>query len=113
MLAAPKKLADIGDCIHDCRRVGIQVFVDRGADDDDDVLGVRHDVRNVGSTESPGCEHISQQLICSGFVERHPARIHLGDDGRVDVVRNDIEPFAGKHDGQRQSDVSAASDYDD
>jgi hypothetical protein len=89
--------------------IRVQVLVDRGADDDDDVLafGDRPRIRRRG--QSPGREHAREQLLAARLTERHPSRPDSFYGLFSAVIEGDSESRVGHHQSERKPDVAASS----
>jgi len=89
------------------------VLVDRGPDDDHDVLASADDTVIGRGGEALVVEDVAQHLLRPVLPEgQFPAQ-----NGRhgllVDVVDADLEPARGERDGQREADVASPADnYD-
>jgi hypothetical protein len=90
--------------------IGVEVLVDRGSDDDDDVLRLAYRGRVGGGREGPVLHDPRQELGRSFFLERHGS---LGDEidrPVVDVVERDLQTAVCERDPQRKAHVATATD---
>ena len=71
------------------------MLVDRGADDDDHVLGGR-DHSGIGGGHQAGPDHPRQDLVGAGLVEGHGAPVDLVHGLAVEVEEGDLEARSAK-----------------
>ena len=93
-------------------RVGVEVLVDRRADDDDDVLGVRDHRRVRGGPKLTSRHGFGQGGLAAGLRERQAAGSNLRDGGRVQVEGTHSQARVGECDAERQADMTAATHHD-
>src|SRR5207253_4178211 len=90
----------------------VQVFVDRRADYNDDVLRFCDGIRR-GRCAKRFSDVLAKKGIGTFLTEGHDALAHRLDRLRVDVVDRHAQSALRKCDCQRQADVAAAADDTD
>jgi hypothetical protein len=90
--------------------VGVEVLVDRRADDHDHVLGGGHDRRVGRGAQPPARDDAFQHGAGPRLGERQPRVADLLDRGRVHVMDGNARAPVGQGDRQRQPHVAAAPD---
>ena len=94
-------------------RIGVEVLVDRRADDDDDVLGVRRRRGIVARLEPAGREHLARAARRRRARRTASCRPAPGRRRRVAVVEHDRTAGVGERQAEREPDVAAAPDNHD
>ena len=77
------------DDVQHTARVGVEVFVDRGTDDDDHVLCLGNGTRFVRNRQPVGSDQPLEQLVGSALEERHLSRPDPINGECVAVVERD------------------------
>ena len=104
---------DLVDGLLEDRHRWPEELVDRGADDDDEVVRPL-DHRAVGAEREPaGRQDLAQQLVRAGLHERHLAGGDPVEGRLVRVVDADAQARLGEGEAERQADVPAAAEDDD
>ena len=104
---------DLVDRLLEDRHRWAEEFVDRGADDDHEVIGPL-DHRAVGPEgEAARREDLAQQLVGAVLHERHLARGDPVERRLVGVVDADPQAGFGEGEAQGQADMAAAAEDDD
>ena len=106
-LAVAQVARDLVDRPVDRAQVGVVVLVDRRADDDDDVLGLRHRGGVEGGGEEPGLACGGEDLGRARFDEGHLTRVHRLDGFGAHVVERDVQTASGEGEPQREPDTPA------
>jgi hypothetical protein len=92
--------------------LGVQVTIDRRADDDHHRVGLRDGSGVERERELAGLQGPLQRLFRSLFLERHLPVADGAHRRRVDVERADRGAAIGQRDRQRQPDVAESADDD-
>src|SRR5204863_6903047 len=88
-------------------------LVDRGPDHNDDLIRPLEN-RAIGAhLEAAGRQELGQQLVSTGFLERHLTGRDLVEGGLADVVDSDAEARLGEGEAQWEPDVAAAPEDHD
>ena len=113
-LARAHVLRAVEDRLGHRMRIRVEMPVDRGADDDDDRVGLTDDLRDRCSRPAGRCARARSSISAApssmnGILRRVDRVDRLG----VHVIDRGVEPTIGERDRQRQADVAASADDDD
>ena len=104
---------DLVDGLLEDRHRWAQELVDRGADDDHEVVGPLDQVARRAECQTAGRQDLAQELVGAGLEERHLAGGDPVERRLVGVVDPDAQARLGEGEAQRQADVAAAAEHDD
>src|SRR5262249_34855137 len=110
-LSVAKMLGELSQHLVEEREVGIEMLVDRRADDDDHEVSGSERGRSRADLERLA-ENVAELVFGTLFAEGHFAGADRFDRALVDVVDVDVV-IVREDDAERQPDMAAASDDDD
>ena len=110
MLSVAELIEQALDREQDELRIGIEVLVDRRADDQDHVLGFADGTGIGRRVELVGADQALEQLVGAVLPEGHLARADPVDGLGVTVVERDRQARVGEHQPERKPHPATAPD---
>ena len=101
------------DGVHDRLGVGIEVFVHRRSDHDNQTLCGLNGARLAAGGDAPGCQRPLQHLLGACLPMGHASRADGLNRSGIRVEQRDAQPGVGQSQAKGKSDMATSPENDD
>ena len=101
------------DGVHDRLGIGIEVFVHRRSDHDNQTLCGPNGARLAAGGDAPGCQRPLQHLLGACLPMGHASRADGLDRSGIRVEQRDAQPGVGQGQAKGKSDMATSPENDD